>query len=228
MLNLIKILLVVPPLGVRGLFLPLFFGFISAIIGIIPPGLINMTAAKVNLKEGRRNALWFVLGAVLVICFQVYFAVLFAKIINSRPDIVALLREIGFGIFTVLTIYFLFIAKKPRGKSKKLKNKSKTKRFFLGMLLSAINFFPIPYYVLISISLASYNLFSFDTTSVFIFVNGVILGSFLVFYFYISFFNIFESKRDCIMKNMNTIIGSITGLISIITLINIITYYWSK
>lgn len=205
---------------------PLFFGFISAIIGILPPGLINMTAAKVNHKEGKRNALWFVLGAILVICFQVFFAILFAKIINRRPDLVTLMREIGFGIFTALTIYFLLIAKKPKGKSKKLKNKSKTKRFFLGMLLSALNFFPIPYYVFISISLASYKLFSFDTTSIFIFVNGVIIGSFLVFYFYISFFGRIESKRDYIMKNMNTIIGSITGLIAIITLINIINYYW--
>jgi threonine/homoserine/homoserine lactone efflux protein len=205
---------------------PLFFGFISAIVAIIPPGLINMTAAKVNHKEGKRNALWFVLGAILVICFQVFFAILFAKIINHRPDLVALLREIGFGIFTALTIYFLLIAKQPKGKSKKLKNKSKTKRFFLGMLLSALNFFPIPYYVFISISLASYKLFSFETTSIIIFVNGVVIGSFLVFYFYISFFNRIENKRDYIMKNMNTIIGSITGLISILTLINIIKYYW--
>ncbi|MBA4276962.1 LysE family transporter [Flavobacterium sp.] len=205
---------------------PLFFGFISAFVGIIPPGLINMTAAKVNHKEGKRNALWFVLGAILIICFQVFFAILFAKIINNRPDLVALLREIGFGIFTALTIYFLWIAKKPKGKSKKLKNKSTTKRFFLGMLLSALNFFPIPYYVFISISLASYKLFSFDTTSIFIFVNGVVIGSFLVFYFYISFFNRIENKTDYIMKNMNTIIGSITGLIAILTLINIINYYW--
>jgi threonine/homoserine/homoserine lactone efflux protein len=205
---------------------PLFFGFISAFIGIIPPGLINMTAAKVNHKEGKRNALWFVLGAILVICFQVFFAILFAKIINRRPDLVTLLREIGFGIFTALTIYFLWIAKTPKSKSKKLKNKSKTKRFFLGMLLSALNFFPIPYYVFISISLASYKLLSFDTPSIFIFVGGVLMGSFLVFYFYISFFSRIESKRDFIMKNMNTIIGSITGLIAIFTLINIINYYW--
>lgn len=205
---------------------PLFFGFISAFIGIIPPGLINMTAAKVNHKEGKRNALWFVFGAVLIICVQVFFAILFAKIISNRPDLVTLLREIGFFIFTALTIYFLWIAKTPKGKPKKFKNKSKTKRFFLGMLLSALNFFPIPYYVFVSISLASYHLFSFDTTSIVIFVNGVLVGSFLVFYFYISFFNKIENKRDYIMKNMNTIIGSITGLISIITLINIINYYW--
>lgn len=204
---------------------PLFFGFISAFIGIIPPGLINMTAAKVNHKEGRRNAFWFVFGALIIIFVQVFFSILFAKIINRRPDLVTLLREIGFCIFTALTIYFLLFAKTPKSKSKKLKKNSKTTRFFLGMLLSALNFFPIPYYVFVSISLASYRLFSFDMTTVLIFVNGVLLGSFLVFYLYISFFNRMETKRDYIMKNMNTIIGSITGLISIITLINIIKYY---
>ena len=226
MLNLFQVAIEIPPSGVKGIILPLFFGFISAFIGIIPPGLINMTAAKVNHKEGKRNALWFVLGAILIICVQVFFAVLFAKIINRRPDLVTLLREIGFGIFATLTIYFLWLAKKPKDKTKKFKKNSKTNRFFLGMLLSVLNLFPIPYYVFISITLASYKLFFFDTTSILIFVNGVILGSFLVFYFYITFFNRIENKRDFILKNMNTIIGSITGLISIITLINIIKYYW--
>ena len=204
----------------------LFLGFFTAFIGIIPPGLINMTAAKVNLKEGKRNAMWFVLGAILVIFFQSFFAILFAKIINRRPDLVTLLREVGLGIFATLTLYFLVLAKKPKDKTRKFKKNSKTNRFFMGMLLSGLNFLPIPYYVFVSITLASFKLFSFDTTSIFIFVNGVILGSFLVFYCYISFFNKIENKTDYVTKNMNTIIGSITGLISVITLWNVIKYYW--
>lgn len=204
----------------------LFLGFVTAFIGIIPPGLINMTAAKVNLKEGKRNALWFVLGAIVVIFFQSFFAILFAKIINRRPDLVTLLREVGLGIFATLTVYFLVLAKKPKDKTRNLKKNTKTNRFFMGMLLSGLNFFPIPYYVFVSITLASFKLFSFDTTSIFIFVNGVIIGSFLVFYCYISFFNKIENKTDYITKNMNTIIGSITGLISVITLWNVIKYYW--
>ena len=205
----------------------LFLGFITAVIGIIPPGLINMTAAKVNLKEGLRNALWFVLGAVIVIFFQAYLAILFARVINIRPDIIILLREVGFGIFGTLTVYFLWIAKKPKIKKTKIKQSSKKERFFLGMLLSALNFFPIPYYVFVSITLSSYQLFSFETNSIFTFVSGVVLGSSLVFYFYLSFFKKIESKADYLLKNMNTIIGSITGLISIITLVNIIRYYWN-
>ena len=203
----------------------LFLGFITAFIGITPPGLINMTAAKVNLKEGKRSAYWFVLGAVIIIFCQASLAIFFAQFIKARPDVVVLLREVGFGIFLLLTIYFLFIAKKPKKKKGKIKKKSTSTRFFLGMLLSALNFFPIPYYVFVSVSLASYNLFYFDITSVLVFVTGVVLGSFLVFYCYITFFQKIQDKTDYLMRNMNTIIGSITGLVSLITLINIIKYY---
>ncbi|WP_338646508.1 LysE family transporter [Flavobacterium sp. KS-LB2] len=203
----------------------LFLGFVTAFVGITPPGLINMTAAKVNMREGKTSAYWFVLGAVIVIFCQATLAILFARYIDGRPDVIVLLREVGFVIFSVLTIYFLLIAKKPKAKKGKIKKKSTSTRFFLGMLLSGLNFFPIPYYVFVSVTLASYKLFVFDISHVFIFVTGVVLGSFLVFYLYITFFQKIEGKTDYMMKNMNTIIGSITGLIALITLINIIRYY---
>ncbi len=206
---------------------PFLSGFIAAIIGIIPPGLINMTAAKINLKEGKKNAMWFVIGAVFVIFLQVYLAVLFARVIDNRPDVVTLMREIGFVIFSILTIYFLFIAKDPKTKKKsKIKKSSKKSRFFLGMLLSGLNFFPIPYYVVVSVTLASYNLFVFENTVIFTFVLGSVLGSFAVLYSYIGFFGRIEKKTDYIMRNMNTIIGSITGLVAIVTLFNILNYYF--
>ncbi|BDU24448.1 MULTISPECIES: LysE family transporter [unclassified Flavobacterium] len=206
---------------------PLLSGFIAAAIGIIPPGLINMTAAKINLKEGKKNAFWFVIGAVLVIFFQVYVAVLFARVIDNRPDVVTLLREVGFVIFSILTIYFLFIAKDPITKKKsKIKKSSKKSRFFLGMLLSSLNFFPIPYYVVVSVTLASYHLFVFENNIIFTFVLGSVIGSFAVLYSYIAFFGRIEKKTDYLMRNMNTIIGSITGLVAIVTLFNILNYYF--
>ncbi len=130
MANMFQVALAISPSGIKGLVTPLFLGFITAFIGIIPPGLINMTAAKVNLREGKRHALWFVIGAVVVIFFQVFLAILFAKIINRRPDLVTLLREVGLGIFITLTIYFLWLAKKPKDKTKKFKKTVKPIGFF--------------------------------------------------------------------------------------------------
>ena len=207
---------------ILGLF---FLGFISAFVGISPPGLINMTAVKVNLKEGKRTALWFVFGAVIIIFFQTFLALLFARVIDKSPSLILLLREIGCVIFALLTIYFLFVAKKPKLKGSNIKKYSNSSRFFLGMLLSALNFFPIPYYVLLGITFASYRLCAFDFFSILIFVLGVVSGAFVVFYGYVVFFTKIESKADFFIQNMNKIIGTITGLIAVVTFLNILKHY---
>lgn len=209
--------------------LPFLSGFLAAVIGIFPPGLINMTAAKVSITDGRRRALVFVLGALLIILVQTYVSVLFARYINNHQEVVLLLREIGFGIFTLISIYFLVFAQKPKKQLTKetIQLKSKRSRFFMGMLISGINFFPIPYYVLVSITLASYNLLTFDLLSIYSLVLGVVVGSFLVFYCYVVFFEKMKAKTDYFVKNMNTIIGLVTGFVAILTLVNILNYYFN-
>jgi len=94
------------------------------------------------------------------------------------------------------------------------------------MLLSALNFFPVPYYVFITITLSAYSLFSFDRLPVFSFLVGVVLGSFAVFYYYISFFERIEAKTDFFFRNMNQIIGTITATVALAALVSIINYYY--
>ncbi len=207
--------------------LPFLFGFLAAAIGVFPPGLINMTATKVSLTDGKKQAMMFVLGALIVIFFQTYISVIFAEYIDKHDEVVVLFREIGLAVFIILTFYFLVFAKKPNIKDQEnLKVKSKRSRFFMGMVLSAINFFPIPYYVLISITLASFNVFSFEVLPICSFVFGVVTGSFLIFYWYVVFFNKLKSKTDFFVNNMNRIIGCITGFVALITLVNVVKYYW--
>jgi threonine/homoserine/homoserine lactone efflux protein len=206
--------------------LPFFLGFFTAAIGIAIPGLINMTAAKVSIRDGKDRAILFTYGAIVIIFFQTLLAVLFAKYIDSRPDVVVVFREIGMVIFMILTVYFLFIAKKPKPKKEQIKMRSRTSRFFLGMLLSALNFFPIPYYVFVTMTMASYELFYFEKVPIALFLLGVVLGSFAIFYCYISFFKKIESKTDFFFKNSNTIIGSITAIVALITFFNVVKYYF--
>jgi threonine/homoserine/homoserine lactone efflux protein len=207
--------------------LPLFLGFLTSAIGITPPGLINMTAAKVSIEEGRTRAFVFAVGAVLIILIQTFLAVVFAKVIDQNPSVVILFREVGLVFFVGLTAYFFLTSKKIKRKKNEIKLKSKKSRFFLGMLLSALNLFPIPFYVFVSVTLASYNYFSFEKSFVYSFVIGSGLGALFAFYCYIVFFKKMERKTNFLLINMNYIIGSITGLVSIITLANIVNYYWT-
>jgi threonine/homoserine/homoserine lactone efflux protein len=210
-----------------GYSLPLFLGFLTASFGITPPGLINMTAAKVSISEGRTQAMIFAFGATIVVLVQTFIGVIFARFIDENPYVVILLREAGLFIFALLTIYFFFFAKKSKTEKEEPRLHSKKSRFFLGMLLSALNFFPIPFYVFISVTLASYHYFVFELPFIYTFVMGSGLGAFFGFYCYIAFFKKLESRTTFIIDNMNYIVGSITGLISVITLVNVVLYYIS-
>ncbi len=209
------------------IFIPFISGYIAAFIGVLPPGLINLTAAKVSLTDGKKRAMMFVLGALIVIFYQTYISVIFAQYINSHRDIVDLLHKIGLLIFIGISIYYLFFAKNPNLQTDDTFHlKSKRSRFFMGMIIAAINFFPIPYYVLVSISLSAYTIFTFDSLSIYSLVSGVVIGSFSVFYLYVTFFNKMKSKTEYFVNNMNKIIGTITSLIAVITLFKVIKNYF--
>jgi hypothetical protein len=115
----------------------------------------------------------------------------------------------------------------PKKAKQEIKMHSKSNRFFLGMLLSALNLFPIPFYVFVSVTLSSLGLFYFNSLFVYSFVSGVVVGSFTVFYWYILYFKNHQSKSDYLIKNGNYIIGSITGLISLVTFFKLITTFWT-
>ncbi|MDH4402814.1 MAG: lysine transporter LysE [Flavobacterium sp.] len=207
--------------------LPLTLGFAIATVGILPPGLINMTAAKVSVVDGRNEAISFAIGATVIVLLQTYIAIQFAKFINSRQDIITLLQEIGLILFLAITLFLFSTARKPKKAKQEIKMYSKSSRFFLGMLLSSLNLFPVPFYVFVSVTLSTYGLFYFNSLYVYSFVTGVVIGSFTGFYLYILYFKNHHNKSEYLIKNGNYIIGSITGLISLVTFFKLITTYWT-
>jgi threonine/homoserine/homoserine lactone efflux protein len=206
--------------------MPLLLGIFLSFLGILPPGLINMTVAKVSMKEGKTRAFFFAIGATVIIIIQTLLALLFAKFLDKNPSIILLFREAGLVVFAALTFYFFYTPKKISIPKKNIKLKSKKSRFFLGMLLSSLNFFPIPFYVFASITLSFYNLFDFAKSSIYCFAVGSGVGAMLAFYCYITFFKKLETKADFMIQNMNYIIGTITGIVSLATLANVINYYY--
>ena len=203
-------------------YLPLVLGFFIAFLAVISPGLINMTAAKISLQEGKNEAISFAIGASVIIFFQTFIAVLFARFISNHQEIVSTLQEIGIFVFSLLSFYFFWIAKKPKKIKTDSRVKGKSNRFFLGMLLSTLNLLPIPFYAFASMTLATSGYFSFDKIPVAEFVIGVMSGSFTVLYIYIVAFKKIENKTEFLMRNINTIIGSVTTFMAVLTLLKLL------
>ena len=199
-----------------------FLGLIFALIGVIPPGLLNISAAKISLKEGHSRGVIFSIGVCLIVALQTYIAVIFARFLSNRPDVVEILKQVALVIFVLITIYYLFIAKSESKPDIDTDVKSKQSRFFLGIFMSAINVLPIPYQAYMAITLASFGWLGFDSISIFSYVAGASTGTFVMLYVYIFFFDKIKSKAWTSQKNMNYILGSITGVIAVITMINIL------
>ena len=198
-----------------------FVGYIAAFVGLIPPGLLNMTAAKIGVKQGRKPAVIFSFGVLLVVCIQTLVGIFFARYLEGYTAVVDILQKVALGIFLALTFYFFVLAKDSRREVPKGVKKSGANRFLYGLLLAAINLLPIPYWVYISISFSAFGWFFFDPSLVIWAVIGSGSGTMSMLLLYIYFFR----RRLPIGSfgfNVNFLLGGITAVISLITIIRIV------
>ncbi|WP_034260402.1 lysine transporter LysE [Altibacter lentus] len=203
------------------LILNFIIGFLASFVGVIPPGLLNMSAAKISMNEGRKKGLLFSIGVCVTVMIQTYIALLFARYLDMNPEIVDMLQKVALGIFICITIFFFFIAKDTRREFPEDMNKSKTNRFFSGMFLGALNLLPLPYWVYISVTFAGFGWFEFTTMELWAAVVASGIGTFVMLLIYVQYFRRKEDQGR-LSVNMNYIIGFITAVISVITAIKIL------
>ena len=197
-------------------------GLSFAFIGVIPPGMLNMSAAKISLKEGHVRGFVFSIGVCVVVGVQTYLALIFAKYLNQHPDVIDVLKRVALVLFILISIYFFLLAKSDASPQEVDASKSKKSRFFQGLLMSALNVFPIPYQAYVVTTLLSYQLLSLDNLSIGSYIAGATSGTFIALYIYILFFDKIKNSKITSPKRMNYSIGIITAIVSITTLINIL------
>ena len=197
-------------------FLAFILGLVVSIIGIIIPGMLNMTIAKISVNENRNHSLRFAFGAILVVFFQAFLGTYFAKFLDANPDFSEGLKKIGTLIFITITIVFTILGMQAHKKNKiTVEIENKKNRFLYGMALSAINMLAIPWYAFTSLLVASKKWFYYDIISILMFSLAAAFGTYVVFYWYAVFFKKIEYKLVFIVKNMNFFIAFLTGLVAV-------------
>lgn len=201
----------------------LFFAtFSAAFMATVPPGLLNLNAAKISVKKGKTAALYFSFGVMLVIFIQAYLAVLISRFLYNNPDIIDILLKVALVIFGVLAIYFYVLARKSREKKIKKVKVSKKNSFFKGMLLAALNMLTIPYYSGLNAAWKVSGWINFEWQDIMVFILSAGLGSFTVLYIYIIYFNKLEIKTDRFSKYSDYILSGLMIVLLAITLIRIL------
>ncbi|MDV7185649.1 LysE family transporter [Lutibacter sp. TH_r2] len=195
--------------------LHVFYGILMSYIGFISPGMINMASLKISLNKGRKQGLLFAFGASLIVFIQSGIALFFADYFVQNPQIVSYLKIAGVVVFFLLAIVFFVQAKR---KINSLKEKDKNRYFLKGIGMSLINMLAIPFYLAVSIFLASEGKIIIEQPYILLFVFGASLGAFLLFSTYIAFANFISTRIAFIAKNINYILSGLFLVLGISTL----------
>lgn len=198
----------------------IIYGVIMAYFGLISPGMLNMTTLKIRINNGKKASVKFSSGAALIVFLQAGIALFFADYFVKNPQIIKLLKMIAVGVFFILAVFFYLLSRKEL-KPKATNNKG---NYFLnGMAMSSVNMLAVPFYLGISIYLASDDKIIIEQPYITLFVFGAALGSFLLFYTYMIFAKIIIRKVSYIAKNINVILSLLFFFLGIFTMIKILT-----
>ncbi len=198
-----------------------FVTFSAAFMATVPPGLLNMNAAKTSVEKGKNNGIIFSLGVSTMIMTQAYLAVLISKFLFNNPEIIDLLMKIALGIFAFLAVYFFIMAKKIKPNKIRIVKMSKKNSFFKGMLLAALNLLTIPYYSGLNVMWNASGWIKFQAWDIATFILAAGSGTFTVLYLYTFYFNKLELKTKNFSKNSNYVISVLMIVLLIITVIRL-------
>jgi threonine/homoserine/homoserine lactone efflux protein len=199
-------------------FLHIFYGVLMTYFGLISPGMLNMTALKIRLSNGKSESIKFALGASVIVFLQAGIALFFADFFVKNPKVIEILKTAGAFVFLLLSLVFFLLSRKKMGAGT---SNTKGNYFLKGIGMSSINMLAIPFYLGISIFLASENKISIEQPFIMLFVFGAALGSYLLFYTYIRFADYINKKIGFIAKNINLILSILFLILGIVTMIKL-------
>ncbi|MEO0528271.1 MAG: LysE family transporter [Bacteroidota bacterium] len=195
-----------------------FVTFSAAFMATVPPGLLNMNAAKTSVEKGKLNGIMFSTGVSTMIMIQAYIAVMISKFLYKNPEIIDILLKVALVVFGFFAVYFFIKAKRNAKRKIKITKVSKKNSFFKGMLLAGVNLLTIPYYSGLNVMWTSSGWIKFEIWDIGMFILAAGCGTFSVLYMYTVYFNKLENKTRKFSKNSNYILSLLMLILLVITI----------
>ncbi|SNR55751.1 Threonine/homoserine/homoserine lactone efflux protein [Maribacter sedimenticola] len=193
------------------------FTFAAAFLASLPPGLLNLNAAKTSVEKGKANGLIFALGVAIAVMLQTYIAVRIAKLISRNQHVVELLLQTALLVFFILAIFFFIKGRKQVNRPFIITDAKKRNSFSKGIFLALINLLAIPYYSGLNTVFHSQGFMTYMIMDEVLFILAAGSGTFWAMYLYVIYFKKWEHKTTAFTKNSNYILSGLMVLLFIIT-----------
>lgn len=158
----------------------------AALIGVLPPGIINIYAVKLGYLQGKKEALKFTAGASILVCLQAIIAYYLAKYIIAEVYYEVILLRTGFILLLLLFLYFIWSGYQNKKAKEEINiQKAPNKNFWKGVGLQSLNLLPIPYFIVIKSIFNLKGERETDEWTLIFFFLAAGIGTFLALYLYV-------------------------------------------
>lgn len=200
-----------------------FWGLIVSFLGSLPLGTLNVAAMQISVQESVRNAILFALGSLSVEMIYVRVSLVGINWVRKQKKLFRWMEWLTVAIVLALAIGSFAAAMKPEHAKNVILNNN-IHRFFLGVMLSAINPMQIPFWFGWSTVLFTKNILIPKNSFYNIYIVGIGLGTLLGNCVFIFGGKWIVSKMNANQNMINWIIGGIFAVTAVIFLIKILMH----
>ena len=191
-------------------------------VGMLPPGMLNMTTIGLSIKKGFFPALWFAVGAAMIEFFQSLLVIKYsAKAQVFLTEYESVVNWVAVAVLIALALSFL-LAKPKKDNSKVDENLKQDKSTLLkGMTLAFANVLVYPFWLAQGIVWTQKGVLDGSWSFSIVFCVGIFLGSVSAYVVYILLGEKILSKFDVFANNLNKILAGLFFFLAALQLFQI-------
>ena len=201
-----------------------FWGLGISFLGSLPLGTLNVAAMQIGIQEGISNAVWFAIGSLLVEMAYVRLSLVGIDWVRKQAKLMKWMEWVTLAIIVALAAGSFIAAAKGNGTAKNIMLNNHLHRFFLGMLLCAINPVQIPFWFGWSTVLLNKNILQPGPVQYNIYIIGIGLGTLLGNGVFIFGGKWLVQRIANSQQYLNWIIGGIFALTAVIQIIKMMLH----
>jgi threonine/homoserine/homoserine lactone efflux protein len=192
-----------------------FTGLFISFLGTLPLGTLNVAAMQISVSDGIRPALYFSLGALLVEIIYVRLSLVAMDWVQKQERLFKWLQWFTVLIILALAVTNFMAAASPHAKKNIILSHT-IPRFWLGVVMSAINPAQIPFWFGWSTALYTKKILLPRNDIYNVYIAGIGIGTFLGNSIFIFGGQLIVSRLNANQGMISWIIGGVFALTALI------------
>ncbi len=190
-------------------------------LGTLPLGTLNISAMQIGITDGTRPAILFAIGALLVEIFYVRLSLVAMNWVIKRKKLFKIFEWVTVLLIFALSVSSFYAAAHPSVEKNVILSNT-IHRFWLGVMLSAVNPLQIPFWFGWSTALFSRNILENRSLHYNLYITGIGLGTLLGFLVFIVGGRMIVHSFNTSQSVINYVIGVIFALTAIALLVKML------